>query len=227
MLFRSVPAESLALKPSRISFEQAAGLGVPFTTAWQSIFTAGGLKEGETLLILGAGGAVGSAGAKLAKSKRARVIGTVSKASSLDRVKSLPVDEWIALDQEDLVQKTKALTEGRGADLVFDTVGPPLFESGLKCLARRGRQVCIAATPGIPASFNLADFYHQEATLKGVDSLKLSFQESGDILRELAKLIEMEKVEAPGVEIIQLEQALEAYKKINEGQTRVKQVIRF
>jgi D-arabinose 1-dehydrogenase-like Zn-dependent alcohol dehydrogenase len=60
-----------------------------------------------------------------------------------------------------------------------------------------------------------------------VDSLKLSFQESGDILRELAKLIEMGKVEAPEVEVIAYEEAPAAYAKINEGQTRVKQVIRF
>jgi NADPH:quinone reductase-like Zn-dependent oxidoreductase len=223
----AVPAEALALKPSRISFEQAAGLGVPFLTAWQSVLVSGGLKEGETVLILGASGSVGSAATKLAKAKRAKIIGTVSKAKSLERVKHLPVDHWIALDQDDLVLKVKDLTEGRGADLVFDTVGPPLFEAGLKSLARRGRQVCIAAAPGIPASFNLADFYHQEATLKGVDSLKLSFQESGDILRELAKLIEMEKVEAPEVTPIALEEAPAAYARINEGATREKLVIRF
>jgi len=223
----SVPAESLALKPSGVGFEQAAGLGVPFLTAWQSVLVTGDLKEGETILILGAGGAVGSAAAQLAKVKRAKVIGTVSKAEGLSRVKHLPVDDWIALDQENLVQKTHELTQGRGANFVLDTVGNPLFESGLQCLAQRGRQVSIASTADPKVSFNLVDFYHKESTLKGVDSLKLSFQESGDILRELAQWIERGKVAAPDVQAVSLEEAPAAYAKILEGSVKGKIVIRF
>ena len=222
----SVPVEVLALKPARISFEEAAGLGVPFVTAWQSVLAAGDLKEGETILILGASGAVGSAAAQLAKNKKAKILGTISKATSLERVKSLPVDHWIALDQEELLEKVKSLTDGKGVDLVFDTVGNPLFETGLKCLAQRGRQVCIAS-PDPVVHFNLLDFYHKESTLKGVDSLKLSFTESGDILRELAQWIEMGKITPPKVEVVLFDQALEAYGKIASGATHEKQVIRF
>ncbi|HET9870931.1 MAG TPA: zinc-binding alcohol dehydrogenase family protein [bacterium] len=223
----AVPADCLALKPSLISFEQAAALGVPYLTAWQSLFAAGGLKEGETLLILGAGGAVGSAAAHLAKTKRARVLGTATQASGLERVKPLPVDHWIALDQEDLVEKVMALTEGRGVDLVLDAVGAPLFERGLKCLAQRGRQVSIASTASPRVEFHLVDFYHRESTLKGVDSLKLSFKETGDILRELARLVEREKVPPPAVTAVALEEAPAAYARIAEGAHREKTVIRF
>jgi NADPH2:quinone reductase len=223
----AVPVESLALKPSRISFEDAAGLGVPFLTAWQSVLVAGELKESQTILILGASGAVGSAAAQLARVKRAKIIGTLSKTAGLERVKALPVDHWIALDQDDLVRKTHELTEGRGADLVFDTVGNPMFETGFQCLAQRGRQVCIASTADPRVSFNLVDFYHKETTLKGVDSLKLSFKESGDILKELARLIEMEKITPPIVKTIPLEEAPAIYEKILTGALREKQVIRF
>jgi NADPH:quinone reductase len=222
-----VPVESLALKPSRVSFEEAAGLGVPFLTAWQSVMVAGGLKEGETVLILGGSGAVGSAAAQLARVKRAKIIGTVSKAAGLERVKAQSVDHWIALDTEDLIKKTQELTGGRGADLVFDTVGNPLFETGLQCLAQRGRQVCIASTTDPRIGFNLVDFYHKEATLKGVDSLKLSFKESGDILKELARLIEMDKITPSAVKAIPLEEAQAAYEKILSGATREIHVIRF
>ncbi len=223
----AVPVESLALKPSRISFEEASGLGVPFLTAWQSVLVAGELKENQTILILGASGAVGSAAAQLARLKRAKVIGTISKAAGLERVKTLPVDHWIALDQDDLVKKTHELTEGRGVDLVFDTVGNPLFETGLQCVAQRGRQVCIASTADPRVSFNLVDFYHKEATLKGVDSLKLSFKESGDILKELARLIEMEKITPPAVKVISLDEAPATYEKILAGSAREKHIIRF
>ncbi len=223
----AVPSESLALKPSRIKFEEAAALGVACVTAWQSILVAGALKEGETVLILGARGAVGSMAAQLARVKRAKIIGTVTKAASLESLKGLPVDHWIALDREDLLEKTRSFTGGKGVDLVFDTVGPPLFETGLKCLAQRGRQVTISAMADPVAHFNLADFYHKELTLKGVDSLKLSFTESGDILRELARWIEMGKVIPPKVQVAPLEQALDAYQKISSGESQEKQVIRF
>ena len=118
-------------------------------------------------------------------------------------------------------------TQGRGVNLVFDTVGNPLFEAGLHSLAQRGRQVCIASTAGPQVSFNLVDFYHKEAVLKGVDSLKLSFKESGDILRELAKWIGDAKVMPPPVHVIALEEAPAAYAGIFEGAIREKQVIRF
>ncbi|MGH7739497.1 MAG: quinone oxidoreductase family protein [bacterium] len=170
---------------------------------------------------------MGSAAVQLAKTKRAKILGTVTKTSGLEQVKHLPVDHWITLDQEDLVLKTRELTEGRCADLILDTVGNPLFEQGLKCLARRGRQVCIASTNGPRVEFSLMDFYHKESTLKGVDSLKLSFKETGGILRDLARLVEREKIPPPTVRAIPLEESLAAYAAILEGSSREKTVIRF
>src|ERR1035441_4050094 len=156
----AVPAEALALKPSSYSYAQAAAAGVAFLTAWQGVVSAGGLQSGETLLIIGAGGSVGSAAAQLAKSRGARVLGTLSKAASRPRVAHLPVDEWIALDEKSLPEAVLGLTDGKGVPLVFDTVGGPLFEPGLKCLSHRGRQVAIASHGDPRVGFNLVDFYH-------------------------------------------------------------------
>lgn len=223
----SVAADSLALKPSRISFQQAAALGVPFLTAFQAVIKAGRLLAGETLLIIGAGGAVGSAAAQLAKAQGARVLGTLSKASGRSRVARLPVDEWIALDEKNLSGAVLELTGGKGAPLVFDTVGGPLFEEGLKSLAQRGRQVAITSVGDPRVGLNLVDFYHKEATLIGVDTLKLSYAESGGILRQLVPLIEEGKVVPPPSSAISLENAPAAYEMIFAGAAREKQVILF
>jgi NADPH2:quinone reductase len=223
----AVPAEVLALKPSSFSYAQAAASGVAFLTAWQGVVNAGGLQNGETLLVIGASGAVGSIAVQLAKARGARVLGTLSKAASRSRVGHLPVDEWIALDEKKLPEAVLELTGGKGASLVFDTVGGPLFEEGLKSLAHRGRQVAIAS-PGDPrVAFNLVDFYHKESTLVGVDTLKLSFRESGEILRQLVPLIEAGKIMPPQTITLTLEDAPAAYEKALTGAVREKQVILF
>lgn len=223
----AVPEEALALKPSSWSHAQATAAGVASLTAWQAVVNAGKLQNGETLLIIGAGGSVGSTAAQIAKARGARVLGTLSRASGRDRVKHLPVDEWIALDEKKLPDGVLELTGGKGAALVFDTVGGPLFEEGLKSLALRGRQVAITSPVDPRVGLNLVDFYHKELSLIGVDSLKRSFAESGAILRELVPLIEAGKVTPPRLETLPLEQAPAAYEKIAAKSAREKQVIVF
>jgi NADPH2:quinone reductase len=222
-----VPAEVLALKPPSFSYAQAAASGVAFLAAWQGVIHAGKLQSGETLLVIGAGGAVGSIAVQLAKARGARVLGTLSKAAGRSRVEHLPVDEWIALDEKKLPEAVLELTGGKGASLVFDTVGGPLFEEGLKSLAHRGRQVAIAS-PGDPrVAFNLVDFYHKESTLVGVDTLKLSFRESGEILRQFVPLMEAWKILPPQTTNLALEDAPAAYEKALSGAAKEKQVILF
>jgi NADPH:quinone reductase len=222
-----VPIEAIALKPTTFSYAQAAALGVSFLTAWQGLINVGKLQTGETVLIIGAGGSVGSAATQLAKSRGARVLGTLSKAVGRSKVLHLPVDEWIALDEKKLSEEILKLTGGKGASLIFDTVGGILFEEGLKCLAQRGRQVVIASVGESHVGLNLVDFYHKEATLIGVDTLKLSFAESGEILRQLISLIEVGDIKPPQVTVLSLEEAPTAYKKVLDGSVKEKQVIVF
>jgi NADPH:quinone reductase-like Zn-dependent oxidoreductase len=200
---------------------------VAFLTAWQSLIHEGNLKSGETVLIIGASGAVGSVAAQLAKAKGATVLGTLSKSSGLSRVSHLPVDGWIALDEKKLPEAVRELTGGKGANLIFDTVGGPMFEEGLKSLAHRGRQVAISSLGDPRVSFNLVDFYHNESALVGVDSLKLSFIESGEILKQWVALIEAGKITAPKTELVSLDEAPAAYEKALNGTAHDKQVIVF
>src|SRR5208282_3115775 len=93
--------------------------------------------------------------------------------------------EWIDLESRPLPESVKKLTGGKGANLILDVVGGPLFQPCLESLARRGRQIAIASAGSPQVSFNLVDFYHKEARLIGIDTLELSFGEAADILKAL------------------------------------------
>jgi NADPH:quinone reductase len=85
------------------------------------------IHAGETTLILGTTGAVGSAAARIAHKFGARVIGTARKASDIPAANVVPVDDWIDLETVDLATGVRRLTNGRGADIVFDVVGGAMF----------------------------------------------------------------------------------------------------
>lgn len=173
-----VPESAVVPMPKNISFEQSAAIGVAYLTASTALLKAAQLQSGETVLILGTGGAVRSAAARIAHRRGARVIGTVRKTADLAHVRELPVDVWINLETTELPDGTRAATNGKGAEVVFDLVGGPMFEKCLSALAWRGRQVAISSSPEHHVSFDLVNFYHNESQLFGVDSLKVSFSDA-------------------------------------------------
>ena len=187
-----VPAEAVQPKPCALIFEQAATVGIPYLTAWHAIMEVASLKEGESVLITGTTGAVGDAAARIAKRIcKAKVIGTARRHTDAVRLKLLGYIDGLAdlsVGSISLPEQIRGDTGGRGVNVVFDVVGGPLFEPCLQCLAFRGRQVAIASSPDPKVTFNLVDFYHNESHLIGVDSLQLSFEDSGRILRDLIAL---------------------------------------
>jgi NADPH2:quinone reductase len=221
----AVPSAAVVPLPKNLSFAQAAGIGVAYLTAWAALVNAADIKPGENVLILGATGAVGSAAARIAHSVGARVIGTVRNKSSIPPAGFLPVDHWIDLESTDLGTGARQATRGRGADVVFDLVGGQMFEVSLSALAWRGRQIAISSSPEPRVSFNLVDFYHNESRLFGVDSLKLGFQETGDILRRLTTGFESGDFPPPEVETYPLEQGPGLYREMNEAKVKGKPVL--
>src|SRR5437667_1659128 len=172
--FVAVPVEALVEKPKQLSFEQAATLGLGYLTAWTAIVTAGRVSPNDIVLVLGASGAVGSAAVKVAKHIGAkRVIGVLRKEADRTRTAGIPSDDWLILEKKPLPQGLIEITQGKGADLILDMVGGSSFESVNQCLAHRGRHVVIASIEQ-RVSFSLVEFYHREARLIGVDTLRLS-----------------------------------------------------
>ena len=135
-----VPAETLSLKPKSLSMAQAAAIGVPYITAWASVVSAAQIQAGETILIVGAAGAVGQAATQIANWKQARVIGADITSDPIPGTESV-----VNTKTEDLRERVLELTAGKGVDAVFDTVGGPMFEPALRSLGFGGRQVAISS----------------------------------------------------------------------------------
>jgi NADPH:quinone reductase-like Zn-dependent oxidoreductase len=217
-----VPAETLSLKPKSLSMAQAAAIGVPYITAWASVVSAAQIQPGETILIVGAAGAVGQAATQIANWKQARVLGADISSNPL------PGAEWVVNTKtEDLHERVLELTSGRGVDAVFDTVGGPLFEPALRSLRRGGRQVAIASPSDPRVSFNLIEFYHNSSRLFGVDSYGLSSRQIGAIEEELRSGFETGALKPPQIEIVPFENAVDAYNSVASKQAKAKQVLGF
>ncbi|HJY84812.1 MAG TPA: zinc-binding dehydrogenase, partial [Candidatus Binatia bacterium] len=225
--FLAVPVEALVDIPPEFSDENAASIGVSYLTAFAAIVRTGAVKRGETVLVTGTTGAVGSAAATIAHLQGARVLGTVRSRRELGTRDDLSFVEWIDLESRPLPESVKELTEGKGANLILDVVGGPLFQPCLESLAQRGRQIVIASAGSPQVTLNLVDFYHKEACLIGVDTLKLSFGESAEILKALLPGFKAGIFSAPAVETVSLDGALCAYRTIDEGISMKKFVIGF
>jgi len=220
--FMTVPEVGVLPCPKNFSFDQSAAIGVAHLTAWSALINAAKLQPGETVLILGADGAVGSAAARIAHQRKARVLGAVRNAAKIAAARDLPVDVWINLETTELSAGARAATNGKGADVVFDLVGGAMFEKCLSALAWRGRQVAISSSPDPRVSFSLVDFYHNESRL---DSLKLGFEDAANILREMTPGFESGEFPPPIVQTFPLTRAPEIYKEINEGRLKGKIVL--
>ena len=225
--YLTVPAEAVALRPKQLNAAQAAAMGLAYMTAWVGLVDAAQLQAGESVLITGVTGAVGSAAARIAHFQGAKVLGAIRSRVEQQGSPDLPVDVYLNFADGSLHELATAATAGHGANVVFDVVGGPLFESCLNCLTHRGRQIAIASTGDVKVTFDLVDFYHREGRLFGVDTLKLGFAECGAVLRGLLPGIEAGVFKPPPFETVALDQAAAAYQAINAGVARKKQVIVF
>jgi NADPH:quinone reductase len=212
----AVPVASLRRKPDTLSFDQAASVGVNYMAAWCGL-EAAGLKAGESVLLIGAGGGVGGAAAQIARRLGARVIGADRRAPHPDAPIN-SIAEKLILNAQDLPTEVRAATGGKGADVVFDLVGGVMFRNAVGCLALRGRLVEITATGQREVSFDLADFYHNESRLYGVDTLKRDLTASAEVLEALTPgFVSGDYRAAPITETSGLGDAQEAYRKVAAG----------
>ena len=212
----AVPVASLRRKPDILSFDQAASVGVNYVAAWCGL-EAAGVKAGETVLLIGAGGGVGGAAAQIARQLGARVIGADQHTPHPD-APILSIAEKLILGAKDLPAEVRAATGGKGADVVFDLVGGVMFRNAVNSLALRGRLVEISATGQREVSFDLADFYHNESRLYGVDTLKRDLTASADVLDALTPgFVAGHYRAAPIGETCGLGEAQQAYRKVAAG----------
>lgn len=144
-------AEGLQRKPENLSFEEAASYSAAYLTAYVALVRRGQLQAGETLLVHGASGGVGMAAVDVGKLLGATVIATGGNDEKLEQVKAYGADHVINT-RDGFREQIKALTGGRGADVIFDPVGGDIFDESVRCIAFNGRLLVIGFTSGRIAS---------------------------------------------------------------------------
>lgn len=148
--------------PEGLDLSVAAAVPVEFGTAHDGLFEYGRLKPGETVLVRGAAGGVGIAAVQLAHQVGAKVIAVAATPERLNRIATFGADYLIDYQTEDVVERVKALTAGRGVDLVLDMVGgDPLFDA----CAFKGRYGLVGASGGASTKFGFAELLPQSLTV--------------------------------------------------------------
>jgi putative PIG3 family NAD(P)H quinone oxidoreductase len=151
--------------PANIDLIDAGGIPEVFITAHDALFTRGRLQPGETVLIHGGGGGVGTAAIQLGRQHGCRVLVTAGSAAKLARCGELGADAGINYALEDFVMRTRELTDGRGADVVLDIMGASYLGRNLEVVATDGRVVVIGMQGGTHADIDLGVMMRRRVSL--------------------------------------------------------------
>lgn len=143
-----VSAKSLRAKPQSMGFAQASGISTTYGTSYYALKQRANLQAGETLLVLGAAGGVGLAAVELGKAMGARVIAAASSPEKLQVAQQAGADDLIDYSDGELKEKVKTLTEGKGADVIYDPVGGPMFDQCMRCINWGGRVLIVGFVGG-------------------------------------------------------------------------------
>ena len=166
---RCAVPENLAMPiPEGLDFGQAAGFTITYSTSYHALCQHAGLQENETVLVLGAAGGVGITAVEIAKALGARVIAAASTSEKLDFAESAGADATINYSETSIKDAVGEITDGKGADVIYDPVGGEIGEEALRSIARGGRYLVIGfasgAIPNFPANLLLL----KEANAMGV-----------------------------------------------------------
>ncbi|MEE2864849.1 quinone oxidoreductase family protein [Roseibium sp. RP-7] len=169
--YMALPQAAVREKPVNFSMEEAGSIGVPFITAFEGLREAGGVQPWDNVLVCGANGKVGQAAIQLATMAGATVFGVEYKPMEFLGHSAQPIEMFDSSSQ-DVAELVREKTGGRGADIVFNTVGSPYFEMANKALAKQGRQVFIS-TFDRAVDFDIFTFFRGRHKFIGIDTLAL------------------------------------------------------
>ncbi|MBI3291410.1 MAG: zinc-binding dehydrogenase [Elusimicrobia bacterium] len=165
--FVKVPALNLIPIPGQLSFEEAAAFPLVFLSAWHMLITRARLQPGHSVLVVGAGGGVGTAAIQIAKLAGARVLAAATTEVKLGKAKQLGADAGILVTEKDWPTQVRRLTDQRGVDVVFEHVGPATWAGSLACLAKHGVLVTCGATTGPEVPLDLRFVFSRQLAILG------------------------------------------------------------
>ncbi len=213
--YNVVAATIVARKPANLSFEEAAAIPLAAGTAWEAVVRRLQIRPGETLLIHGAAGGVGSFAVQFAKAAGARVVATAS-ARNQQFLKELGADVAINYEKENVAEVTRRETSSAGVDAAFDIEGPDLVARSLPALRPFGRVACI-----LPPQGNLSLLYTNNLTLYGVFLTRERKR-----LEEMRPLFERRQARPFIDRILPLEDVRKAHERLDTSHGRGKIVLR-
>jgi NADPH:quinone reductase len=217
----AVPACAAIALPDGLDFHHAAVIMRHVPTAWNLLVNVAGLKAGETVLIMGAGGNLGSIGIQIAKN----VIGAnvIAAAGSEERVKiglALGADHAVNYNTADLQAEVMTLTGGNGVDVLYDNIAnPKVLPNAFRAIGFDGRLVTAGAHAGPNVTIDFSHLYHKRITIKGQPGYQAS-----DVAKCFAAAVEG-KIKAQIERILPLSRAADAHRLVESGESSGKIVL--
>jgi NADPH2:quinone reductase len=213
--YQVVPASIVAPKPRKLSFIEAAAVPLAGGTAWEAVVRRLEVRVGETALIHGGAGGVGSFAVQIARTAGARVLASAGP-SNQETLRSLGADVAIDYRREDPADVALRESGGNGVEAVFDTVGKDLVARSLRATRPFGRLACVLAPEG-----DLSLLYRRNLTLHGIFLTRERRR-----LEEMTHLIERGQLRPLIEEVLPLEQVRKAHERLDSGHGRGKIVLR-
>jgi len=165
--FIVISTRNLLKLPDHVSYTEAAAASLVYLTAWHSLITRGGLRAGESVLIVGAGGGVNSVSIQIAKLAGAKVYVVGSDSSKLAQAQSLGADELIDRSVEDWSKAVFTRTNRQGVDVVVDNVGKDTLFGSIRSVKRGGRILIVGNTSGPIAEVDLRYIFRKNISIIG------------------------------------------------------------
>jgi putative PIG3 family NAD(P)H quinone oxidoreductase len=207
--------------PDNIDLIDAGGIPEVFITAHDALFTRGHLQDGETVLIHGGAGGIGTAAIQLARQHGCRVLVTAGSAEKLERCVALGADAGINYRTEDFVARTRELTDGRGADVVLDIMGASYLGSNMDAVATDGRIVVIGMQGGTRTEIDLGVMMRRRISLISTALRARPAAQKAAIVAafaaEVVPTLASGNITAVIDQVLPLEQAAEAHRLMEAG----------
>ena len=182
--------EQAVAKPESLSFIEAAAMGLVFPTAYYGLVERAHVAAGETVLVQGAAGGVGSAAVQLAKALGARVLAVVGDEAGAELALKLGAETAINRKRENLPERVKELTQGRGVDVIIELVTSANLATDISLIAKGGRIVCIGQGPDAEAAVPIGSAIGLDASLLFMSVNNAGRAGVARIMGEIANLVD-------------------------------------
>ena len=227
-----IVANELAVlpKPPALSFEAAAGITITYLTSYHALVQRANIQPGETLLVLGAAGGVGSTAVELGKALGATVIAAASSDDKLALCKELGADHTINYSTESVKDRVKELTDGRGVDVVYDPVGGDFSEPAVRSMGWNGRYLVIGFASGPIPSIPLNLTLLKGCSIVGVFWGRFTMEETEVHLANIDTLwqwFEEGKIKPVITDVFPIEEYEAAYAAMMERRAKGKVILTF